>query len=93
LAFTWGIQIALREGSEMPTPGQLDVYRQELAKLQQQLEAFAAGTTNVSRMERGRWIDITNEHAEKVRRSVAHLEAVLAQYGIPTGKRSSSKTE
>lgn len=66
----------------MPTSGQLQTYRQALAKLQEQLAGFASGASRVSRMERGKWIDITNEHAEKVRRSIAHLEAVLTQYGV-----------
>jgi hypothetical protein len=76
----------------MLTSGELQLYRQALAKLQEQLEAFAAGTTNVSRMERGRWVDTTREHAEKVRRSIAHLESVLVQYGIPTETGSSKKS-
>jgi hypothetical protein len=77
----------------MLTAGELQLYQQALAKLQEQLQGFAAGTSNVSRMERGRWVDTTREHAEKVRRSIAHLESVLVQYGIPAGKRSSSKIE
>lgn len=77
----------------MPTSWQLRAYRQALAKLQAQLAAYSAGTANVSRMERGRWVDITQEHAEKVRRSIAHLEAVLVQYGIRTEARSTAKTE
>jgi hypothetical protein len=77
----------------MLTAGELQLYQQALAKLQEQLEAFAAGTSNVSRMERGRWVDTTREHEEKVRRSIAHLESVLAQYGIPTERRSSSNVE
>jgi hypothetical protein len=76
----------------MLTSGELQLYRQALAKLQEQLEAFAAGTTNVSRMERGRWVDTTREHAEKVRRSIAHPESVLVQYGIPTETGSSKKS-
>jgi hypothetical protein len=76
----------------MLTSGELQLYRQALAKLQEQLEAFAAGTTNVSRMERGRWVDTTREHEEKVRRSIAHLESVLVQYGIPTETGSSKKS-
>jgi hypothetical protein len=43
-------------------------------------------------MERGRWVDTTREHAEKVRRSIAHLESVLVQYGIPTETGSSKKS-
>jgi len=77
----------------MPTSGQLQAYRQALAKLQEQLAALASGTTNVSRMERGTWVDITNEHAEKVRRSIAHLEAVLTQDGITKEEQSSAKLD
>jgi hypothetical protein len=75
----------------MLSSGELRLYQQALAKLQEQLEAFNAGTTNVSRMERGRWVDTTREHAEKVRRSIAHLESVLVQYGIPKETGSSNK--
>jgi metal-dependent HD superfamily phosphatase/phosphodiesterase len=75
----------------MLTSGELQLYRQALAKLQEQLEAFAAGTTNVSRMERGRWVDTTREHAEKVRRSIAHLESVLVQHGVAKETASSKK--
>jgi hypothetical protein len=75
----------------MLTSGELQLYQQALAKLQEQLEAFAAGRSNVSRMERGRWVDITREHEEKVRRSIAHLESVLVQYGIPKETGSSKK--
>jgi hypothetical protein len=77
----------------MLTAGELQLYQQALVKLQEQLEGFAAGTNNVSRMERGRWVDTTREHEEKVRRSIAHLESLLVQHGIPTGNRSSSKAE
>ena len=77
----------------MPTSWQLRAYRQALAKLQAQLAAYSAGTANVSRMERGRWVDITQEHAEKVRRSIAHLEAVLVQYGITKEEQSSAKLD
>ena len=77
----------------MPTSWQLQAYRQALAKLQEQLAAFASGTTNVSRMERGAWVDVTSEHAEKVRRSIAHLEAVLTQHSITKEERSSAKLD
>jgi hypothetical protein len=76
----------------MLTSGELRLYRQALAKLQEQLEAFTAGTTNVSRMERGRWVDTTRKHAEKVRRSIAHLESVLVQYGISKETGSCKKS-
>jgi hypothetical protein len=77
----------------MPNSGQLQAYRQALAKLQEQLAGFASGTSHVSRMERGAWIDITDVHAEKVRRSIAHLEAVLAQYGIGPEGRPAAKID
>jgi hypothetical protein len=76
----------------MLTSGELRLYQQALAKLQEQLEGFAAGTSNVSRMERGRWVDTTREHEEKVRRSIAHLESVLVQHGVGRERGTSRKS-
>jgi len=41
----------------------------------------------------GAWVDVTSEHAEKVRRSIAHLEAVLTQHGVGKEEQSSVKLD
>jgi|tagenome__1003787_1003787.scaffolds.fasta_scaffold18307099_2 hypothetical protein len=48
-----------------------------LDKLQKELEALLSGATRVSRMTGDRWVDATEEHARGIRRSIAHLEAIL----------------
>jgi hypothetical protein len=51
-----------------------------LNKLQKELAALTSGEATVSRMAGGRWVDATEHHAKRVRRSVVHLETMLRQY-------------
>jgi hypothetical protein len=51
-----------------------------LNKLQKELAALTSGAATVSRMEGGRWVDATEHHAKSVRRSIAHLEALLMRH-------------
>ncbi|HEX3497958.1 MAG TPA: hypothetical protein VHT04_01420 [Stellaceae bacterium] len=64
-----------------------------LTKLQKELTALTSGKTRVSRMAGAKWVDATEEHVRSVRRSIAHLEAILRQDGQSTPKGGSSSAQ